>query len=117
MHRTLSNVFHEAQGALHNVHLPRHSSQATMSPTERKSIAEQEKQFVAHFSEQHEPLPPEEVCQAPRNKELGRSSRALTIQDFELVRTLGTGAYYSYFSFVMSAMLGAIEGLRRLDAC
>jgi protein kinase A len=97
MHRTLSNVFHEAQGALHNVHLPRHSSQSTMSPTERKSIAEQEKQFVAHFSEQHEPLPPEEVSQAPRNKELGRSSRALTVHDFELVRTLGTGAYYFYF--------------------
>jgi protein kinase A len=92
MHRTLSHVFHEAQGALHNAHLPRHSSQATMSPIERKEIAEQEKQFVAHFSEQHCPLPPEEVAENPRNKELGRSSRALSVHDFELVRTLGTGA-------------------------
>lgn len=64
-----------------------------MSPTERKEVAEQEKQFVAHFSEQHDPLPPEEVSQAPRNKELGRSSRALTVHDFELVRTLGTGTF------------------------
>jgi protein kinase A len=63
-----------------------------MSPTERKEVADQEKQFVAHFSEQHSPLPPEEVQQAPRNKELGRSSRALSVHDFELVRTLGTGA-------------------------
>ena len=68
-----------------------------MSPTERKEVAEQEKQFVAHFSEQHDPLPPEEVSQAPRNKDLGRSSRALTVHDFELVRTLGTGACYFYF--------------------
>lgn len=64
-----------------------------MSATERKSIAEQEKQFVAHFSDQHEPLPPEEVQQDPRNKELGRSSRALSVKDFELVRTLGTGTF------------------------
>jgi protein kinase A len=63
-----------------------------MSPTERKEVADQEKQFVAHFSEQHETLPPEEVLQAPRNKELGRSSRALSVNDFELVRTLGTGS-------------------------
>jgi protein kinase A len=92
MHRTLSHVFHEAQGALHNAHLPSHNSKPTMSATERKSIAEQEKQFVAHFSDQHDPLPPEEVQQDPRNKDLGRSSRALGVSDFELVRTLGTGA-------------------------
>ena len=97
MHRTLSHVLHEAQGALHNAHLPRHSSQSVMSPTERKEVADQEKQFVAHFSEQHETLPPEEVLQAPRNKELGRSSRALSVHDFELVRTLGTGACSSLY--------------------
>jgi hypothetical protein len=53
---------------------------------------EQEKQFIAEFAEQQHPLPPEEVQQDPRNKELGKSSKALSVDDFELVRTLGTGA-------------------------
>lgn len=53
---------------------------------------EQEKHFIAEFAEQQHPLPPEEVQQDPRNKELGKSSRGLSVEDFELVRTLGTGA-------------------------
>ena len=53
---------------------------------------EKEKQFIAQFAEQQHPLPPEEVQQDPRNKELGRSSKGLSVEDFELVRTLGTGA-------------------------
>jgi len=60
-----------------------------MSPEE----IEQEKQFVAQFSEQQHPLPPHEIQQHPRNKELGGSSKGLSIRDFELVRTLGTGTF------------------------
>ena len=36
-------------------------------------------------------LPPQEIAQDPKNKELGKSSDALRIQDFDLVKTLGTG--------------------------
>ena len=36
-------------------------------------------------------LPPQEIAQDPQNKELGKSSSALRIQDFDLVKTLGTG--------------------------
>ena len=53
---------------------------------------EREKHFVAQFSDQQHPLPPEEITQDSRNKELGGSSRGLSVHDFELVRTLGTGA-------------------------
>jgi protein kinase A len=59
-------------------------------------LIEEEKQFVAHFQDnqlQH-PLPPEEIEKDPKNKQLGRSSRGLRVTDFELVRTLGTGAYF-----------------------
>ena len=55
--------------------------------------AQEEKDFVAHFAEQTQTLPPEEIAKDPRNKELGHSSRCLSVKDFELVRTLGTGAY------------------------
>jgi hypothetical protein len=60
--------------------------------------AEQDKQFVAHFDQQH-PLPPSEVQQDSRNKELGRSSKGLSVHDFELVRTLGTGTCYTLLAF------------------
>ena len=36
-------------------------------------------------------LPPQEIAQDPQNKALGKSSSALRIQDFDLVKTLGTG--------------------------
>lgn len=55
--------------------------------------ARQEKQFVAQFSEQQAVLPPDQIQRDPRNKELGGSSKALSLRDFELVRTLGTGAF------------------------
>jgi len=53
---------------------------------------EREKQFVAQFSDQqHDVLPPEQIQQDPRNKALGSSSRGLGCDDFDLVKTLGTG--------------------------
>lgn len=52
---------------------------------------EQEKQFVAHFSDSQRPLAPDEIAEDARNKELGHSSKGLSVKDFELVRTLGTG--------------------------
>jgi protein kinase A len=69
-----------------------HGSSATSSNDNMAETAEQDKQFVAHFDQQH-PLPPSEVQQDPRNKELGRSSKGLSVHDFELVRTLGTGTF------------------------
>ena len=60
---------------------------------EMATTTQQEKAFVANFSAAQHTLPPEEVQQDPRNKELGRSSRGLSVRDFELVRTLGTGMF------------------------
>jgi hypothetical protein len=58
-------------------------------------IIEREKQFVAQFSEQqHDVLPPEQIQQNPSNKALGGSSKGLNVDDFELVKTLGTGALF-----------------------
>ncbi|CZS98138.1 related to cAMP-dependent protein kinase catalytic subunit [Rhynchosporium agropyri] len=54
---------------------------------------DKEKAFVAQFAERRNTLPPEEVQQDPRNKDLGRQSRGLNVKDFELVRTLGTGTF------------------------
>jgi hypothetical protein len=65
---------------------------------------------VAHFAEnqQQHPLAPEEIQQDSRNKELGHSSKGLSVKDFNLVRTLGTGT-----CVVKSVSLAVIPGHRR----
>lgn len=73
-----------------------HGSQSTpaLSPEQMAQAAEQEKEFIAHFSDVQRPMAPGEVQQAPKNKDLGKSSKGLSVRDFELVRTLGTGTYF-----------------------
>jgi protein kinase A len=74
-------------------HIPIHSGNSSSSdPMVSTETIEQEKHFIAAFSDQQQSLAPEEVQQDPRNKELGKSSKGLSVKDFELVRTLGTGA-------------------------
>lgn len=85
----MAALLHKIQG-----HVPGASS----SPSSSNSMAseqptEQEKHFVARFADPQHPLPPEEVQQDLGNTELARSSMSLSVKDFELVRTLGTGAY------------------------
>ncbi|TAQ89182.1 hypothetical protein B7494_g2496 [Chlorociboria aeruginascens] len=55
--------------------------------------ADEEKAFVAQFADESRPLPPQEIQQTPRTKALGGSSKRLSIDDFQLVRTLGTGTF------------------------
>jgi protein kinase A len=76
---------------LHKIqdHIP--GGNSSSGPMASPETIEQEKDFIADFAEQQHPLPPDEVQQDPRNKELGRSSSGLSLEDFELVRTLGTG--------------------------
>lgn len=52
---------------------------------------QREKDFITKFSDQQRPLQPEEIVAEGRRKELGASSRALSVDDFELIKTLGTG--------------------------
>ncbi|KUJ06300.1 camp-dependent protein kinase A [Mollisia scopiformis] len=68
-------------------------SQAPLTPEQMAQANEHEKEFIAHFSDTQRPLAPGEVAESPRNKELGKSSKGLSIRDFELVRTLGTGTF------------------------
>ena len=57
---------------------------------------EKEKNFIERFTENPRPLSPHQISQDPRNKELGCASRQLRVQDFKLLKTIGTGwAVYS----------------------
>ncbi|KAL9608272.1 MAG: hypothetical protein Q9167_006881 [Letrouitia subvulpina] len=57
---------------------------------------QQEKQFIADFYNNTKPLAPNQIASDPHNKELGTSSRQLRVQDFELLKTLGTGEIFTY---------------------
>lgn len=58
------------------------------------SIHRKEKELVASvvsFSEH--PLDPSAIAQDPEKKHLGISAQTLKVDDFELIRTLGTGTF------------------------
>jgi protein kinase A len=99
-----SDIKKMAAGLLHHHSHPSHHSPHHTSPSSSSSnsssvspetVKQQEKQFITRFCEQPIVLPPDKIQQDPRNKELGGSSKALSVRDFELVRTLGTGAFLS----------------------
>lgn len=56
------------------------------------AVHEQEKEFVASVRPAHErSLNPFVVTERPEDKHLGISARSLRLDDFELIKTLGTG--------------------------
>jgi len=68
------------------------ASNSTNAQTEQQ-LNDRDRSFIKQFSDQQRPLPPAEVAQDPRNKSLGGSSKNLSVHDFDLVRTLGTGTF------------------------
>ncbi|PQE33520.1 hypothetical protein CJF32_00003405 [Rutstroemia sp. NJR-2017a WRK4] len=51
-------------------------------------------EIVRHFAQQEQhSLSPDEIAQHSSNKDVGGSSKRLSVHDFELVRTLGTGTF------------------------
>ncbi|KAI4289893.1 MAG: hypothetical protein L6R35_000834 [Caloplaca aegaea] len=65
-------------------------SASSTSPPVDNEKCQQEKRSIASFYDNAKPLPPDQIADSPRNKDLATSSRNLRIQDFELIRTLGT---------------------------
>ncbi|PBP23489.1 camp-dependent protein kinase A, partial [Diplocarpon rosae] len=90
-----------ARSATHSIHemasglLHRHRSSREERGLASAQTHDQDRAFVAQYNEQQRPLAPDEGQQDSRNKNLnlGRSSRGLSVHDFELIRTLGTGTF------------------------
>ena len=62
---------------------------------ERQIQKQKEKRFIADFNENTRPLPPEQITEDPRHKQLGTPSRHLQLKDFDLLKTIGTGLLLS----------------------
>lgn len=79
-----------AAAILHPLHHGSHSHSEAANISDMSLSQEQE--FVAHCAEDQSVMAPEQIDDE-RSKEIGHASRSLGVKDFELVRTLGTGAY------------------------
>ncbi|KAL9605188.1 MAG: hypothetical protein Q9179_001620 [Wetmoreana sp. 5 TL-2023] len=77
----------------HGAHklLGRDKPSASDPPPVNNEKCQQEKQNLSNFFDDARPLAPDQVAECPRKKDLATSSKNLRIQDFELIRTLGTG--------------------------
>jgi protein kinase A len=76
-----------------------HSSQGHYPPNgkqesqEDMQAHEEEKSFISSWEDHERTLSPSEVASDPEKKKVGHSSGHLRLDDFELVKTLGTGAH------------------------
>lgn len=74
-----------------------HRSSQSKEEKRKESAAavarEEEKRHLAEWEAEKEPLEFDQITQDPSNKPVGHSSKVLRCQDFELVKTLGTGTF------------------------
>ncbi|QDS69728.1 hypothetical protein FKW77_009997 [Venturia effusa] len=54
---------------------------------------EEEKNFISQWGEESRPMSPSQVAMDPAQKKVGQSSHHLRLDDFELIKTLGTGTF------------------------
>lgn len=71
---------------------PPHQPQDSMSPQQMDHQRDHEKRALAQWEDRKRPLSPSQIDADPDRKMVGHSSRLLRQDDFELVKTLGTGA-------------------------
>lgn len=53
---------------------------------------EEDMKFISQWGEETRPLSPAQIAMEPAQKKVGHSSHHLRLDDFELIKTLGTGA-------------------------
>lgn len=97
--RMATSVIHKTAHPLSSSKSDSVNTNSTSPPSnhaQKMETAQQEKEFVAHYADQTRSLRTEEIQEDRRNKELGHSSKSLSVEDFELVRTLGTGMSSSF---------------------
>ena len=77
--------------APHGHHLFRsNSSNLSESPVDEEG-RQKERHFIECYECNSLVLTPEQIDDAPKNKEVGASSKQLRVGDFELIKTIGTG--------------------------
>lgn len=79
----------------HHDSSPREPSPTPKQDPEQQAAIEREredeKRMLAQWADRDQPLSPSEIMRDEDDKMVGHSSRALRQEDFELIKTLGTG--------------------------
>ncbi|KAJ9666166.1 cytochrome c oxidase subunit 1 [Coniosporium apollinis] len=96
MHRilpkSLRNGHHEDQNNDASPPQQNYSETKNENPSTVKH-RESEKHAIAHWEDQKRPLSPSQITIDPSKKPVGHSNKHLRCQDFELLKTLGTGTF------------------------
>ncbi|USW52110.1 Putative serine/threonine-protein kinase, active [Septoria linicola] len=84
-----------APAVVHNItsRFHRHSSSSQAGPKDTAADHENEKRKLAEWEAEKRPLEPDEIVVDPQHKPVGHSSKHLRRDDFDLVKTLGTGTF------------------------
>lgn len=80
--------FHAPHG--HKLFRTNSSNLANEKPIDEEQ-KQKEKDFIACFECNGPPLSPSQIAENPRSKEVGAASKQLRVEDFELIKTIGTG--------------------------
>src|ERR1700712_215798 len=70
-----------------------HRMSQSSGDKENYAAREEEKQKLAEWEATKEPMEPDEIMIDPQKKPVGHSSKFLRKEDFELIKTLGTGTF------------------------
>lgn len=98
--------------APHGHHLFRsNSSNSVYDKPIDEEQKQKEKDFIACFECNGEPLEPSEIAEHPRNKEVGAPSKQLRVGDFQLIKTIGTGTYTYFAAFNLHVTASQADNL------
>ncbi|CAK4030361.1 kinase DC2 [Lecanosticta acicola] len=86
-----------APAVVHNItsrlHRASHSHSHSNADKENCKEREEEKTRLAEWEAEKRPLEPDQIVVDPQKKPVGHSSKLLRREDFDLVKTLGTGTF------------------------
>lgn len=68
-----------------------HHDSSNSSSAPPPAAHDQERKRISELHDKTQPMSPEDVHMDPENKHVGHSTRNLSLDDFELITTLGTG--------------------------
>jgi protein kinase A len=82
-----------APAIVQNISQRLHRMSQSAADKENYTQREDEKQKLAEWEAEKRPLEPDQVAENPNKKPVGHSSKYLKKDDFELIKTLGTGTF------------------------
>lgn len=88
-HKMSATLVEKIHSHSHNVF---HRRSVDTRPPDDPEERQREKDFITDYERNPAPLSPGHIAEDPAHKALGHPSPQLRLEDFQLIKTLGTGA-------------------------